>query len=55
MVVLEHPDLAILAAELQAHGLRVSLFHEPDLDDQLTALSAEPAAWRRLSNVKLAG
>jgi len=54
LVVLEHPDLTSLAAELQAHGLRVALFHEPDLDDQLTALSAEPAAWRRLSNVRLA-
>jgi hypothetical protein len=35
-------------------GLRVAAFHEPDLDDALTALALEPAASRLVSRLPLA-
>jgi hypothetical protein len=53
IVVLEHHDVPSLADALEGAGLRLARFHEPDLDDELTAICAEPAAWRELSNVRL--
>ena len=54
IVVLEHDDLATLAADLEGRGLAVARFHEPDLDGTLTAICAEPAARRSLAKLKLA-
>lgn len=54
LVVLEAADLPPLADRLEAAGLRVVRFHEPDLADALTAFVAEPAAARRLSSLPLA-
>jgi hypothetical protein len=55
LVVLQAPDLQVLADSLSEKGFRSSCFHEPDLNDQLTALAVEPAAQRWLSNLRLAG
>jgi hypothetical protein len=54
IVVLEHEDLVDVARELEQLGYKLSRFHEPDLDDALTAVCAEPKAWRVLSNIRLA-
>jgi hypothetical protein len=54
IVVLQDDDIPSLAERLEAAGLRISRFTEPDLDDQLTAICAEPGAWKQLSNVPLA-
>jgi hypothetical protein len=54
IVVLEHEDLDDIARELEQLGYKLSRFHEPDLDDQLTAICVEPKAWRLLSSIKLA-
>ena len=37
-----------------AHDELRRTFHEPDLDNELTAICVEPAAWKQLSSVKLA-
>jgi hypothetical protein len=55
LVVLQAPDLAGLADSLEEKGLKVSRFHEPDLNDKLTTIAAEPAAQRHLSSLPLAG
>jgi hypothetical protein len=55
IVVLEHDDVASIAARMEASGLAVSRFHEPDLDDALTAIAVEPHDGRLLSNLPLAG
>ena len=54
IVVLEREDLPSLADELEAAGFRLSRFTEPDLNGQLTAICVESAAWRKLSNLRLA-
>ena len=54
IVVLESDALVVLAARLEAAGFRLSRFHEPDLDGQLTALCIEPGAAKMLSNLPLA-
>lgn len=54
IVCLQTDDIRGLADELENHGLRLSRFHEPDLDNELTAFAAEPKAWKRLSSLKLA-
>jgi hypothetical protein len=54
IVVLQNDDVAALAVRLEEAGFRLSRFHEPDLDNQLTAICVEPEAWRMLSSVKLA-
>lgn len=55
IVVLEHFDIDGVAHDLESLGLKLSKFHEPDLDGELTAFCVEPRAWRYLSNVRLAG
>lgn len=52
IVVLQHDDVGALADTLNDHTM--SRFHEPDLDGKLTAICVEPAAWRRLSQLRLA-
>lgn len=54
IVVLQHDDIDALADRLEAAGFRLSRFHEPDLDNQLTSICVEPGAWRALSSIKLA-
>ena len=57
LVCLSVPDeaaLAALAASIAAEGLPVVCFHEPDLDDSLTAIAVGAEARRLLSNVPLA-
>jgi hypothetical protein len=54
IVVLQVDDIDSLADRLEAAGFRISKFREPDLDDQLTAFAAEPAAWKHLSSLRLA-
>ena len=54
IVVLHEDDLLGLEERLRAAGYRVSAFHEPDLDGELTAICVEPAAWRVLSSLPLA-
>jgi len=55
IVVLESDDLIGTAARLDALGLSVARFHEPDRDDELTALCAEPGASHALRRYPLAG
>ena len=55
LVCLQSGDLGTLAASLEEKGFKVSRFHEPDLDDRMTAFSVEPAAGRYLSSLPLAG
>ncbi len=55
IVVLEHDEVGEVARELESLGYLVSRFHEPDLDNLLTAICVEPKAWRCLSNIRLAG
>ncbi len=55
IVVLEHDDLPALADMLDGLNLSAVRFHEPDMDDQLTAICVEPSAWRHVSSLKLAG
>jgi hypothetical protein len=43
-----------LCADAAAAGLRVVGFHEPDLDDCLTAAALEPAAAGHLTHLPLA-
>lgn len=54
LVVLQHEDLPGLAARLEARGLALSRFHEPDLQGQLTALCVEPKGKRHLRTLQLA-
>ena len=54
LVVLHDGALAARQAALEAKGFALVAFHEPDLDDRLTALCVEPKAWRDLSNLPLA-
>ena len=54
IVVLQDSDLGNLAERLEADGYRVSRFTEPDLDDALTAICAEPNAGEMLSALPLA-
>lgn len=55
LVCLQAPELEEVAAGLERRGLTVVRFHEPDLDGQLTAICAEPAARRHLRRYRLAG
>ncbi len=54
IVVLEHDDIPSMAELLQDLGLNVACFHEPDLDDEMTALCVEPAGKRHLRKLRLA-
>jgi hypothetical protein len=54
LVVLSVRDEAALWALLQKlNDTRRYAFHEPDLDDQLTAIAAGPECWRKVSSVGL--
>lgn len=54
IVVLEHGDVVELADRLEAEGLLVVRFREPDLGDRVTAICAEPRAARLLAEIPLA-
>ena len=57
LVCLSVPDevaLAALAAAIAGEGHPVVCFHEPDLDDSLTAIAVGSEARRLLSNAPLA-
>lgn len=54
IVVLETDELEMWAKKMGELGLSHATFTEPDLDDQLTALCAEPAARRHLRRLQLA-
>jgi hypothetical protein len=47
-------SLSWLHGDTVAAGLRAISFHEPDLDDALTALALEPAASRLVAGLPLA-
>ena len=47
-------ELAKIAYDLTNHGVKVSLFKEPDLGDELTAIAVEPAGAKYLSCLPLA-
>jgi hypothetical protein len=47
-------SLTWLRDDATAAGLLVAAFHEPDLDDALTALALEPAAGRLVAGLPLA-
>jgi len=54
LVVLQVPNeeaLHDLMRRLDGH--RVVAFHEPDLDDQLTAIAVGPECWREVSSIGL--
>jgi hypothetical protein len=53
LAALDEPALHWLCADARASGLRYTVFHEPDLDDRLTAAAFEPAAHRMLSRLPL--
>lgn len=54
IVVLEQEDIGSTADLLEAHGLALVRFHEPDMDDVLTAFCVEPAAKRLVRDLSLA-
>lgn len=54
IVILEYDDLNGLTERLERHGLALARFHEPDRNDELTAICVEPRARRRVSDLKLA-
>lgn len=54
VVVLEHDNLDDLANRLDAHGLALARFHEPDRDNELTAICVEPEARKSVSRLALA-
>jgi len=47
-------SLSWLDADAVNAGLRVASFHEPDLDDALTAIALEPAGRRLVAGLPLA-
>jgi len=58
LVILSAEDearLTALADHLTSKGVAVARFHEPDLGDQMTAISVGPAGRRLLSSLPLAG
>lgn len=54
IVVLEHDDPAGLADRLDAHGMMLARFNEPDMDGALTSICVAPEARKLLSRVPLA-
>lgn len=53
LVVLQVKDEAALHATLRRLGEQTVAFHEPDLDDALTAIATGPQSWRELSSIPL--
>jgi peptidyl-tRNA hydrolase len=53
----DEEHLRSIASKLQSKGHSVSLFHEPDIDNQLTSIAVAPSeqARRMLSYLPLAG
>jgi hypothetical protein len=54
IVVLEHEDITSTADMLEALGIDVARFNEPDLDGAMTAICAAPTAKRHLRELRLA-
>lgn len=54
--VADETALVQLAERAQQHGIRYSVFKEPDIDNQITAIALEPGTKSRklCSNLKLA-
>lgn len=53
LVILQVPDLDALHRCRDRLAGRVVSFHEPDLEDELTAVAAGPECWRELSSLPL--
>lgn len=54
LTVSDEESLATVAVRLRWRGVDVELFHEPDLDDELTAIAASgPVTARRLARLPL--
>jgi peptidyl-tRNA hydrolase len=54
LTVASETDLLQLAERAMARGVSVSVFHEPDLGDQATALALEPEARSLVGHLPLA-
>ena len=57
LVLVETEDREALEAlrdALRAEDIPLVEFHEPDLNDELTALAVDPSGWKRLSELPLA-
>lgn len=57
LVLVEVPDESSLIAvtkQLDGAGVRVEVFREPDLDDEMTSVAVGPEGWRLLSSLPLA-
>lgn len=54
IVILEHDDLAGTAVHLEALGMSVARFHEPDRGGELTAICVDPRAAHELRRYPLA-
>lgn len=54
VVVLQEEDVQGLAQRLEHEGFTLIRFHEPDMDDTLTAICVEPSARKSLARLKLA-
>jgi peptidyl-tRNA hydrolase len=54
--VLNEQDLLRLIERAQTEGIKHSIFREPDIDDQITAIALEPGSKSKklCSNLKLA-
>jgi hypothetical protein len=53
-MIADELGLGWLCDDARAAGFQVARFHEPDLDDALTAAAFEPAAARMLAHLPLA-
>jgi len=54
LAVPDEPALVALGERAAALGLRTAAFHEPDLEDSVTAISLEPGARRLVCRLPLA-
>jgi hypothetical protein len=54
LAIADELSLGRLCEDATAAGLRVVMFHEPDLDGSLTAAALEPASHRLVARLPLA-
>ena len=55
IVILQTEDVRAVADKLEAEGVLLARFHEPDMQNALTAFCVEPGKHRQLSRLRLAG